>query len=52
MKPDNLTVQEASLFLDPSRTSPHCSMLGPGGRERARPDGAQTIRSGANVTDG
>jgi len=42
MKPDNLTVQEVSLFLDPSRTSPHCSMPGPGGRERARPDGAQT----------
>ena len=27
-------------------------MPGPEGREKARPDGAQTIRSGADVTDG
>ena len=52
MKPVNLTVQEVSLFWDPSRTSPHCSMPGPGGRERARPDRAQTNQKrGQRVTD-
>jgi hypothetical protein len=52
MKPDNdLTVQEALLFLDPSRTSHHYSMPGPGGRERVRPDGAQMVRTGADVRD-